>query len=109
MPFVEGLAGEECRVAFQTLPNRAAVLALLAECLAQYPPERTKDLPPLVQRIIQDPYPDIQGNAVLLRQAELKLPFGGGESDELVREIAHLFAAASTRLGQIHGREIPAG
>lgn len=83
-----------------------AVAAVLQEYRACITPEQQALLPAACREAFGDTSMDIQTAAVTLLQEELAFS-GTPESAALLHEIAHTFAAASTRLAQIHGRMEP--
>ena len=91
------------REAIAVAPDPEAVSALMAEYVSGILPSDLGSLPPVCQRALESPGRDIQGSAVLLLQEELRYAGDPGVA-ALLHEIAHTFIAATTRLGQLHGR-----
>ena len=97
---------QKWRQAIQLAPDAATVGSIVAEYLQCIVPSELTLLPPRCQAVLAMSPPDIQGSAVVLLQEELAYS-GDGETAALLHEIAHTFAAASIRLGQIHARNDP--
>ena len=93
----------EWREAIAVARGQEEVCALITECVNGILPSDIGCLPPRCQLILENPCRDLQGAAVVLLQEELCFSGDPGVA-ALLREIAHTFVAASSRLGMLHGR-----
>ena len=94
------------REAIQASQDAEAVAALIGEYVASI---RRSDLDALsdrCRRVLTDPEADIPGAAVILLREELAFD-GNHELGNVLHEIAHTFAAASVRLGQLLSHHHP--
>ncbi|MGE5615943.1 MAG: hypothetical protein ACM3X5_03430 [Bacillota bacterium] len=90
------------REAIQASQDAECVATLISEYVASI---RRSDLDGLSQhcrRVLTDPDTDIQAAAVTLLREELAFD-GNAQLGAVLHEIAHTFAAASVRLGQLLG------
>ena len=97
---------QKWRQAIQLAPDANTISALIAEYLQCIAPSEMARLPAKCQAVLTASPPDIQDSALVLLQDELAYS-GDAETAALLHEIAHTFAAASIRLGQIHSRSDP--
>ena len=97
---------QKWRQAIQLAPDAATVDTIIAEYLQCIAPSEMARLPAKCQAALAATPPDLQDSAVVLLQEELGYT-GDGETAALLHEIAHTFAAASIRLGQIQSRFDP--
>jgi hypothetical protein len=79
-----------------------ALLQVMADYVNTIPVELRARLPVACQHVLKHPS-DIQGAAVTLLQTELTFK-GDPEIATILHEIAHTFASASFRLGQLNNR-----
>jgi hypothetical protein len=90
------------RDAIQFATDRGAVLGIIKDYVRAIPPEVVAVLPADCQKVVMGHAPlDIQEVAVSALQAELAHQ-GSPEVREMIHEVAHTFAAASTRLVALH-------
>ena len=79
-----------------------ALLQVMADYVNTIPVDQRAQLPAACQHVLKHSN-DIQGAAVTLLQTELTFQ-GDPEIAALLHEIAHTFASASFRLGQLNNR-----
>jgi len=79
-----------------------SLIQLMADYVQSIPAEQRARLPASCQQVLKHPS-DVQGAAVTLLQTELTF-VGDAEVATLLHEIAHTFASASFRLGQLNNR-----
>lgn len=97
---------EKWRQSIQLAPDQKTVAGLVVDYVAGLVPSDVARLPLRCQKALQDPVSDIQGTAVTLLQEELAY-IGDPGVAEFLNQLAHTFAAASIRLGQLQGRAEP--
>ena len=97
---------QKWRQAIQLAPDAATVDTIIAEYIQCIAPAEMARLPAKCRAALAVSPPDMQVSAVVLLQEELGYS-GDGEIAALLHEIAHTFAAASIRLGQIQSRPDP--
>ena len=96
------------RDALSVASDVRAVKALMRDYAACIAPEEVAKLPPECRRVLVDPDPDIQYAGVTMLHAEMGYQ-GDPAVAALLHEIAHTYAAAAVRVGQLFGRaETPA-
>jgi hypothetical protein len=93
------------RDAILLAPDYPALVALMVDYVASIPIEQRARLPQECQRVLQSA-DDVAGAAVTLLQTELTFR-GEQEVAALLHEIAHTFASAAFRLGQLNHRDLP--
>jgi len=93
------------RDAILLAPDHPALIALMVEYVNSIPIEQRARLPQECQRVLQYA-DDVSGAAVTLLQTELTFN-GDQEVAALLHEIAHTFASAAFRLGQLTHRDLP--
>ena len=89
---------ERWRQFLQAAPDAGAVERVIRNYVKALPPDEVETLPAQSRRALNDP--DILGAAVTLLHCELAYR-GEPASAELLHEIAHTFAAASTRISRL--------
>src|SRR5437773_3132605 len=97
---------EEWRHSILVAPDQKPVVGIMRDYVGGILPSDLAQLTPSCQAVLNHATSDIQGAAVTLLQAELSYS-GPPETATVLHEIAHTFAAASVRLGQLHGRAEP--
>ena len=95
------------RDSISTTRDHASLIQLMADYVETIPAEQRARLPVACQHVLKHPS-DVQGAAVTLLQTELTFQ-GDPEIATILHEIAHTFASASFRMGQLNNRpEVPA-
>jgi hypothetical protein len=95
------------RDAISVTRDYPALLQVMADYVNSIPTDQRARLPVTCQHVLKHSG-DIQGAAVTLLQTELTFQ-GDAEVAALLHEIAHTFASASFRLGQLNNRpDVPA-
>ena len=79
-----------------------SLVQLMADYVQAIPADERARLPASCQQVLKHPA-DVQGAAVTLLQTELVFN-GDPDVAALLHEIAHTFASASFRLGQLNNR-----
>jgi len=90
------------REAIQASQDAEAVSTLISEYVASIRRSDLDGLSERCRRLLTESDADIQAAAVTLLREELAFS-GNPESGAVLHEIAHTFAAASVRLGQLLG------
>ena len=94
------------REAISLAPDHSALITLMQDYVNTIPAEQRGRLPMECQRALRFP-DDVSGAAVTLLQTELTYS-GDPEVASILHEIAHTFASAAFRLGQLNNRpEVP--
>ena len=87
--------------------DHGSLVQVMSDYVQTIPAEQRARLPVVCQQVLKQPG-DVQGAAVTLLQTELTFQ-GDPEIAAILHEIAHTFASASFRLGQLNNRgEAPA-
>ena len=94
---------EKWRHSLMTAPDGQTVHDIMRQYISSILPSDVAQLPSSVQRMLSQLPVDLQAAAVELLQTELVFS-GTPEASSVLHEVAHTFVAASTRLGQLHGR-----
>ena len=95
---------DKWRDTLRIAPNVKAVSGLMRDYIAAIEPAVISVLPGDCRAALTDPL-DVQMAAVTLMQAEL-LHRGSAQTDALLHELAHTFAAASVRITALHGKPL---
>jgi hypothetical protein len=94
------------RDAISMAPDHTALAKLMVEYVETIAPDLRERLPMPCQRVLKHP-DDISSAAVTLLQTELTYR-GDPEIGTLLHEVAHTFASAAFRVGQLNNRpDIP--